>query len=125
MVQAPIPVTSGFDNRWINGGNVKNTGVELALNWNDNIGGFRYNVGVNGAYNKNVVGKISTSDGMIHGLTNMLYANSEEFYRAEDGHAIGYFWGYKTAGLFQNQADIAAWKAAGNGILQPGGGTTG
>ncbi|MDP4272144.1 MAG: SusC/RagA family TonB-linked outer membrane protein, partial [Bacteroidota bacterium] len=121
LVQAPIPVTSGFDNRWINGGNVKNTGVELALNWNDNIGGFRYNVGVNGAYNKNVVGKISTSDGMIHGLTNMLYANSEEFYRAENGHAIGYFWGYKTAGLFQNQADIAAWKAAGNGILQPGG----
>lgn len=118
IVEAPIPVTSGFDSWLINGGNVKNTGVELALNWNDNIGDFKYNVGVNGAYNKNVVGEIPTSDGIIHGQTNMLYSNSEEFYRAENGHALGYFWGYQTAGLFQNEADIAAWKAAGKGILQ-------
>lgn len=121
IVEAPIPVTSGFDSWLINGGNVKNTGIELALNWNDNIGDFKYNIGVNGAYNKNVVGVIPTADGMIHGYTNMLYANSEEFYRAENGHAIGYFWGYQTDGIFQNQADIAAWKAANNGkngILQ-------
>jgi TonB-linked SusC/RagA family outer membrane protein len=116
---APLPTTSGFDSWTINGGNVKNTGVELALSWSDNIGDFKYNFGVNGAYNKNVVGVIPTVDGIIHGQTNMLYANSEEFYRAENGHALGYFWGYKTAGLFQNQADIASWKAAGNGILQP------
>jgi len=118
LVQSPLQATSGFDSWMVNGGNVKNTGIELALNWNDNIGDFKYNVGVNGAYNKNVVGEIPTSDGIIHGQTNMLYANSEEFYRAENGHALGYFWGYKTAGIFQNQADIAAWKAAKNGILQ-------
>ncbi|MDD4968924.1 MAG: TonB-dependent receptor [Paludibacter sp.] len=116
---APLPTTSGFDSWTINGGNVKNTGVELALSWSDNIGDFKYNFGVNGAYNKNVVGVIPTVDGIIHGYTNMLYANSEEFYRAENGHALGYFWGYQTNGLFQNQGDIAAWKAAGKGILQP------
>jgi len=118
LVESPVPVTSGFEKHWINGGNVKNTGIELALNWNDNIGDFKYNVGVNGAYNKNVVGEIPTSDGIIHGQTNMLYSNSEEFYRAENGHAIGYFWGYQTAGIFQNEADIAAWKASKKGILQ-------
>ena len=48
----------------------------------------------------------------------MLYDNSEEFYRAENGYAIGYFYGYKTAGVFQNEQEIADWKAAGNGILQ-------
>ena len=118
LVQAPVLATAGAKAPWINGGSVKNTGVELSFNWNDNIGELKYNVGVNGAYNKNVVGEIPTGDGIIHGYTNMLYSNSEEFYRAENGHAIGYFWGYKTAGLFQNEADIAAWKAAGNGILQ-------
>jgi TonB-linked SusC/RagA family outer membrane protein len=118
LVQAPVLATAGAKAPWINGGSVKNTGVELSFNWNDNIGEFKYNVGVNGAYNKNMVGEIPTGDGIIHGYTNMLYSNSEEFYRAENGHAIGYFWGYKTAGLFQNEADIAAWKAAGNGILQ-------
>jgi len=122
LVESPVPVTSGFEKHWINGGNVKNTGIELALNWNDNIGNFKYNVGVNSSYNKNVVGEIPTSDGIIHGQTNMLYSNSEEFYRAENGHAIGYFWGYQTNGIFQSQADIATWKAANkgkNGILQP------
>lgn len=118
LVEAPILATAGARPPVINGGDVKNTGIELALNWNDRIGKLNYNVGVNGAYNKNKVGKIPTDDGIIHGPTNMLYANSEEFYRAQNGYAIGYFWGYQTAGIFQNQADIDAWKAAGNGILQ-------
>jgi len=118
LVAAPILATAGAGAPFINGGDVKNNGIELALDWNDNIGGFRYNVGVNGAYNKNVVGNIPTEDGIIHGLTNQLFDNAEEFYRAENGHAIGYFWGYETAGIFQNEKDIADWKAAGKGILQ-------
>jgi len=118
LVQAPVLATAGAKAPWINGGSVKNSGVELSFNWNDNIGRLKYTIGVNGAYNKNKVGEIPTGDGIIHGYTNMLYSNSEEFYRAENGHAIGYFWGYKTAGLFQSEEDIAAWKAAGNGILQ-------
>lgn len=119
LVRAPILATAGAGAPYINGGNVKNTGLELAFTWNDNIGDLSYSVGVNGAYNKNKVGNIPTEDGIIHGPTNMLFDGSEEFYRAQNGHQIGYFWGYKTAGLFQNEQDIADWKAAGNGFLQP------
>lgn len=118
LVEAPILATAGAKAPVINGGDVKNTGFELALNWNDRVGQLNYSLGVNGAYNKNKVGKIPTDDGIIHGPGNMLYNNSEEFYRAQNGYAIGYFWGYQTAGIFQNQAEIDAWKAAGNGILQ-------
>lgn len=119
LVQAPILATAGTGAPYINGGDVKNTGVELALTWNDRIGrDFRYSLGINGAYNKNEVGNIPTEDGIIHGSTNQLYDNSPEFYRAENGHAIGYFWGYKTAGIFQNQQEINDWIAAGNGVLQ-------
>ena len=119
LVQAPILATAGTGAPYINGGDVKNTGVELALTWNDHIGqDFHYSVGINGAYNKNEVGNIPTEDGIIHGSTNQLYDNSPEFYRAENGHAIGYFWGYKTAGIFQNQQEINDWIAAGNGVLQ-------
>ncbi len=119
LVQAPILATAGADAPYINGGNVKNTGVELVLSWSSKIGhDFNYSVGVNGAYNHNVVGEIPTEDGIIHGSTNQLYDNTEEFYRAENGHAIGYFWGYKTAGIFQNQQEINDWIAAGNGVLQ-------
>lgn len=118
LVLAPILSTAGANPPIINGGNVKNTGFELALNWNDNVESFHYNIGLNGAYNKNKVGKIPTDDGMIHGQTNQLYANAEEFYRAQNGYTIGYFWGYETAGIFQNEEEIAAWRKAGNGILQ-------
>ena len=98
---------------------VKNKGIEVGLSWNDQIGkDFIYSVGANFAYNHNEVGSIPTEDGIIHGATNQIYQNAEEFYRAENGHAIGYFWGYKTAGIFQSQQDINNWIAAGNGVLQ-------
>ncbi|MDL2221276.1 TonB-dependent receptor [Parabacteroides sp. OttesenSCG-928-N08] len=119
LVEAPILATVGAGAPFINGGSVKNTGVELMLTWNDNIGrDFRYNIGINGAYNKNEVGQIPTEDGIIHGSTNQLYDNTPEFYRAQNGMPIGYFWGYKTAGIFQNTQEIADWIAAGNGVLQ-------
>lgn len=119
LVKAPILATVGTGAPFINGGDVKNTGFELALTWKDNIGkDFNYNIGMNGAYNKNKVGNIPTEDGIIHGSTNQLYDNTPEFYRAQNGYAIGYFWGYKTVGIFQNEQDINDWIAAGNGVLQ-------
>lgn len=119
LVQAPVLATAGTAGPIINGGDVKNTGVELGLTWTDNIGrDFTYSVGANFAYNHNEVGSIPTEDGIIHGNTNQIYQNAEEFYRAENGHAIGYFWGYRTAGIFQSKQDIDSWIAAGNGVMQ-------
>lgn len=118
LVTAPVLATAGAKPPVINGGSVKNEGVELALAWNNAIGELNYRLGLNGAYNRNTVGEIPTADGMVHGLTNMLYDNSEEFYRAQNNFPIGYFWGYKTAGIFQSEQDIIDWQEAGNGILQ-------
>jgi len=119
LVQAPILATAGAGAPYINGGDVKNTGLELSLLWKDKSGDLGYRVGANGAYNKNEVGNIPTEDGIIHGPTGQLFDNSDEFYRAQNGLPIGYFWGYKTDGIFQNTAEIEAWKSAGKGILQP------
>lgn len=118
LVEAPILATAGANPPFINGGDVKNTGVELALRYNNNIGDFNYFIAGNGAYNKNEVGRIPTEDGIIHGPINMLYDNSLEFYRAQNGHPIGYFWGFETAGLFQNLEDIETRKSKNLGILQ-------
>lgn len=119
LVEAPILATAGAGAPYINGGNVINTGVEIALNWNDVISkDFAYSIGANFTYNKNKVGSIPTEDGIIHGATNQIYDNAPEFYRAENGHSIGYWWGFQTAGLFQNQREIDEWVADGNGVLQ-------
>ena len=57
LVEAPILATAGTGAPFINGGDVTNTGVEVALSWNDELSnGIRYSVGANMAYNKNEVG---------------------------------------------------------------------
>jgi len=120
LVPAPLLATAGVStNPYINGGNVTNKGVELQLAYNDRIGkDFSYSISGSYAYNKNVVNNIPTADGIIHGGTNSLYVNAPEFFRASTGNPIGYFWGYKTAGIFQTEADVQAWKGK-NGPLQP------
>jgi len=108
LVPAPVYATAGADPPWINGGNVINSGVELSVNYSNNsTGDFNYSLGFNVAYNKNDVQDIPTNDSIIHGQTNQLYSSSLEFYRAEAGHPIGYFWGLETDGIFQNEDEIA------------------
>jgi TonB-linked SusC/RagA family outer membrane protein len=119
LINAPILATAGADAPFINGGNVSNKGVELGLTYRSNFGQFNYSVGVNGAYNKNKVGEIPTADGIVHGLSNQLFDNALEFYRAQSGFPIGYFWGLKTAGIFQNEAEVSAYRSAGGKVIQP------
>lgn len=119
LISAPILATAGADAPFINGGNVKNTGIELALTYKNNAGDFNYSIGVNGAYNKNKVGNIPTADGIVHGLSNQLFDNSLEFYRAQSGFPIGYFWGLKTAGIFQNEAEVQSYRSSGGMVIQP------
>ncbi len=119
LILAPILATAGADAPYINGGNVTNTGVELALSYNNDWGDLHYSVSANGAYNKNNVTEVPTDDGIIHGATNTLYNNSEEFYRAETDHPIGYFWGYETDGLFQNTSEVNSYTNSEGEIIQP------
>jgi TonB-linked SusC/RagA family outer membrane protein len=119
LILAPILATAGADAPFINGGDVVNKGAELSLNYQNKIGDFNYTISANGAYNKNEVGKIPNADGIIHGLSNELYDNAGEFYRAQNGFPLGYFWGYKTGGVFQNQEQINNYKSANGVVLQP------
>ncbi len=90
---------------YINGGNVTNKGVEFELGYNKIIGDFSIEIKANIAYNKNLV--TSVPDSIIHGSQAVLYNGSEEFYRVQEGYPVGFFWGYKTAGIFQDSAAVA------------------
>ena len=112
LVTAPVLYSYGTGAAAINGGNVKNTGVELGIRWNDAVGDFSYNIGVNGAYNKNTVTKIANADGIIHGNGQIPWNSADEIFRAEVGMPIGYFYGYQTAGVFQTQEQIDSYQGA-------------
>ena len=112
LVTAPVLYSYGANAAAVNGGNVLNSGVELGLHWNDNVGDFFYGINVNGAYNKNMVTKIANADGIIHGVGSIPWEGADELYRAEVGKPIGYFYGYTTAGVFQTQEEIDNYKGA-------------
>ena len=109
LLEAPILGTSGAGAPYINGGDIENTGVELVLNWNDNVGDFKYVVSLSGAHNKNEVTRIANTDGIIHGPSHVLSQGTAEVSRVEVGQPIGYFYGYKTDGILQNQDEVDAY----------------
>ncbi|MFA6812484.1 MAG: TonB-dependent receptor [Bacteroidaceae bacterium] len=112
LVQAPVLDTTGTNAPYVNGGNVQNKGFEVAMTWNDHIADFKYGASMNLAYNKNKVTRIDNSEGIIHGASDILSNSTDEMYRAQVGYPIGFFYGYKTAGIFQNQAQIDNYKGA-------------
>ena len=124
LITGPMIAVMGTNPAAINGGDVKNTGVELALTWNDRIGkDFSYNVGVNFTYNKNEVTRIANDNHYIDGDSGVLSQGTEFCYRAEEGKPIGYFYGMSYSGIWQNQEQIDAARAAGKAVLdnaQPG-----
>ncbi|UII23707.1 SusC/RagA family TonB-linked outer membrane protein [Fulvivirga ligni] len=120
LLQKPGYATDGADAPFFNGGKVENKGIELVLSWQDQIGDVNYFVTLTGSKNKNTVKEVPTEDGIIHGLTNMLYDNAGEFYhRAKTGYPIGYFWGWETNGIFQNEEQVASYRNSEGTQIQP------
>ncbi len=110
LLYVQIPASTGFANQWRNAGTVKNTGIELALNWRDKIGkDFNYNVGWNIAVNKNEVTEINGAADYIEGGNDLLAQNTGNMARMQVGKPIGFFYGYKTEGVMQNAADVQAY----------------
>jgi TonB-linked SusC/RagA family outer membrane protein len=108
LVQAPLQAVYGTGAPYINGGDIDNRGYEIALSWRDHIGELKYNINANIAYNHNNVTRIANSEGIIHGPT--VYDGSpDEWYRAQVGYPVGYFYGYKMDGIFQTEADVKAY----------------
>ncbi|MDE6074452.1 MAG: TonB-dependent receptor, partial [Muribaculaceae bacterium] len=119
LVSAPILASYGTGAPTINGGDVRNQGIELGLNWNDKAGDFSYSVGVNLAYNTNKVTRLANDSGTINGPGDAVLQNSGFISRIEVGEPIGFFYGYKTLGVFQNQAQIDSYVDANGDKIMP------
>ncbi len=118
LVNAPNLATDGAETSEINAGSIVNKGIELALGWNDREGPFKWGATVTYANNNNEVTEIGNEEKVIHGVNNVLSQGTAEIFRAEVGHSIGYFWGYETDGILQNQAEVDAYIAPDNSLTQ-------
>jgi len=90
----------------INAGGVKNYGFEFAIGYKDKLSDdFNFNINYNVTFLKNRVTEVNNTTGFVSGGN---FGESTLISRMEVGHSIGYFYGYKTDGIFQNQAEIDA-----------------
>lgn len=109
LVIAPIQGTFGAAAPFINGGDIDNTGFEMVFSWQDNAGEFKYGASFSAAYNKNEVKRIANADGRIQGPSHVLSQGTAAVSRVEVGKPIGFFYGYETDGLLQNQDEVDAY----------------
>lgn len=118
LVTAPIPDIVGTGAPAINGGDIVNKGVEIALNYQYKIGEVSFSTGGNIAFNTNTVKEVPNQEGVIHGASGVLASNTDEFYRIQNGFPVGYFWGYATNGIFQNKQEVSSYVGS-KGMIQP------
>ncbi|WP_295771576.1 TonB-dependent receptor [uncultured Mucilaginibacter sp.] len=113
LLQVPIPLSVGVPPGTANGGTVRNSGIELTLNYQQNIGKFKINAGINGSFNKNTVTEINNAERILGGAGISTYGQVE---RSTIGQPFSYFYGYKTDGIFQNVAEVNAYTLNGTKI---------
>ncbi len=116
LERIPIPAHVGNDPPFANVGSVRNSGVEMSVNWRHVLENLSYSFGLNAAYNKNKMTKIGNEDKVLPGAT---WAVAGMVTRAEEGLPIGYFWGYQTDGIFQNETEIYQHIGSNGTLLQP------
>ncbi len=116
LERIPIPAHVGNDPPFANVGSVQNKGVELSLNWRHFMRDLRYSVGINAAYNENKMTKIGNEEGVLPGAN---WAVAGMVTRTQLGLPIAYFYGYKTDGIFQNQAEVFQHISNTGQVLQP------
>lgn len=98
---------------WENVGKMKATGWELGINWNDHIQDFTYGVGLNLSQVKNKAVKLNGDYIWTGGFSG------DYIVRNAEGESLSQFWGYKTAGIFQNETEVKSYTNEHGESLQP------
>ncbi len=98
---------------WENVGKMKASGWELGINWNDQIQDFTYGVGLNLSQVKNKAVKLNGDYIWTGGFSGDFIVRNAE------GESLSQFWGYKTAGIFQNETEVKSYTNEHGKSLQP------
>ncbi|SFD09516.1 TonB-linked outer membrane protein, SusC/RagA family [Algibacter lectus] len=95
LVQITYPQIGGFSAPDTNSGDFVSDGYELSLNWRDQIGDFKYRVGVMFWDSKSEVARMEGQTAITYGVNQIV-----------EGDPLNAIYAYKTDGLFQNEEDI-------------------
>jgi len=102
LLTLPVPGTLGLQAGPQNAGKVDNTGWEFTAGSRNRFGKFGLDVTLNMAINTNKVVDLAGTGPFYYGT------DQNPRYTIQEGYPIYSFWGYKTNGFYQNDADAAA-----------------
>ncbi|MGB3849256.1 MAG: TonB-dependent receptor [Tunicatimonas sp.] len=105
LLEFPLPSVTGFDEIFINAGEVENRGLELSANFNDKKGDFRYGAGFNVTFLNNEVTQLANGVEFINQNSSGLFGNIPRT-RIQVGEPLFNFFGYQADGIYQSQAEI-------------------
>lgn len=106
LLPVPIPPSKGFDiPPTANVGTVVNKGFELTANYNQSAGAFRWSLGGNISWIRNELTSLGIGNS-VPGAGFIFTGNPVTW--TEEGQPIAFFYGWKTDGIFQTQAEVDA-----------------
>jgi TonB-linked SusC/RagA family outer membrane protein len=118
LFNPPVAAVYGVSNPpFVNGGEIKNKGIELSVKYQDNAGKLHYNFVLNGSFIKNKIIDILPGQETI--LSTPTVRDILVPVELQQGNPLYSFYGYRTAGLFQTQQQIDNYKGPNGALIQP------
>lgn len=102
LISITYPEVLGASAPKTNSGDFKTHGYELALNWRDQVGEIRYNVGLSFWDSKTEVTRMEGASQITHGVNGPLKSKTT----VVEGQPLNVIYAYKTDGLFQNEDEV-------------------
>lgn len=118
LKESPIAKYVGLGAPMANGGEMKNWGLEFEAGWKQTLGDFSYSISANATYMKNKLVNLGNESGEEN-YQNGGSSGIGDFVRGKNGLVYPYFYGLKTDGIFQNQAEVDAYVNSKGEKLQP------
>lgn len=119
LQQIDLPGYVGATGRpWGNVADMENKGVEVELGYSKQIGEVNFGVNGNVSYLQNRITYLGDGKAFLEGGATVQNI-AHPITRMAVGHAYGSFYGYKTNGIFQNQAEIDSYTNEEGQLIQP------
>ncbi len=96
---------------------MENKGLEVELGYRKKFGNLNFSANGNLAYLQNTV--TSLGEGKIYIPGDAGFQSMGSVTRTQVGQSYNSFWGYQTAGIFQNMAEVNAYKNTSGDLIQP------
>lgn len=125
LLSESVPRVSGTGSITRNVGGMKNTGLEISLGWKDDVGDFSYSIDGNVSFVKNKVTDLGTSgilqeNGLTYDYALIDFQGQfNNIVRSFVDKPYGQFYGYNVLGVFQDQAEIDAYKSQSGSTIMP------